>query len=170
MTTEMVNSRVYGQSAYRGPSHRSWLVACNDAFLVQHFYVAEAGEPFVNRVNGMERRMLTLFAKSDMPKNKCIDFLHTGRLIDNVQYGDGRYKELAVHCLEGRDLWTIPPETFDINNTTFIHPAHLIHQPEELAHFNIARHDRIIYMKQIKGWKKDQRGDKRGLVCHLQRV
>ena len=153
MTMEMLNARAYGQSALRGVSHRSWLVEQNSKFLQQHFYVAEAGEPFVTR----ERAMLTLFAKSDMPKNKKIDFLYTGRLIDNLKYGDGRFKELAVPCLEGRDLWTIPPEAFGIDNSSLIHAAHLIHQPEEFAHFNIAKAGKIVYIQQIKGWRKDQR-------------
>ena len=157
MTAEMLNTRDYGHRALRGVSHRPWLVNLNNEFLKQHFYVAEAGEPFVKTNNGSARPMLTLFAKSDMPKNKHIDFLYTGRLIDDLRYGDGRFRELAVPCLEGRDLWTIPPEGFDIDNSTMVHAAHLIHQPEEFAHFNIGKVGKIVYIQQIKGWRKDQR-------------
>jgi cupin superfamily acireductone dioxygenase involved in methionine salvage len=157
MTTEMMNTSVYGHSALCGANHLNWLIERNNAFLRQHFYVDWAGDPFVKMVNDVERRMLTLFAKDDMPKSKCVNFLYTGRLIDSVMYADGRYKHLAVHCLDGRDLWTIPPEEFNMDNRSVVHPAHLIHQPEDYAHFNISKHGRMVYIQQIKGWKKDQR-------------
>ena len=157
MTTEMMNTNAYGHSALRGASHLNWLIERNDAFIREHFYVDWAGDPFVKIVNGVERRMLTLFARNDMPKSKCVNFLYTGRLIDNVMYADGRYKHLAVHCLDGRDLWTIPPEGFNIDTMSVVHPAHLIHQPEDFAHFNISKHGRMIYIQQIKGWRKNQR-------------
>jgi hypothetical protein len=124
MTTEMMNTRIYGYDAYRGPSHPEWLMQVSEEFMIEHFYVAEAGPPFVSS----ERPMLTLFAKHDANKGDHIDFLYTGRLIDNISYGDGKYESLAFRCLQQRDLWIIPPIEFDVDNSRMVHAAHKIHQ------------------------------------------
>jgi len=101
--------------------------------------------------------MLTLFAKSDAKRDDHLDFLYTGRLIDKINFEDGRYEHVAFRCLHQRELWIIPPSEFDLDNKTMVHAAHMLHQPKAIAHFEFSKHGRLSYIKQMKGWKKGDR-------------
>ena len=140
--------RVNGQTAV--PSeHMDLMQEQYEQFMQSHFYVAEAGPPFSSVVEGVERQMLTLFAKSDAKRDDHFDFLYTGRLIDKINYEDRRYEHVAFRCLHQRELWIIPPPEFDLDNKTMVHAAHMLHQPKAIAHFEFSKHRKyeLFYQK-----------------------
>jgi hypothetical protein len=147
-------STLFNYGSLRGPSHPDWIIQRNDAILMEYFEVKEAGEPFVQPGG---RKMLTLFAKKDNLRNS-LNILYTGILCTTMRHQNGRFEKVAVGVPLETSFWIIPPPEFDIDSAAFIHPAHLIHQEQSVAHFEFYDYgDRSIFMRQIRPFKAGQR-------------
>jgi hypothetical protein len=158
MYKQMMDIAMYGSNPFRGPSHPDWLAQRNRAFVDEHFFVAEAGPDFINAFpDGSPRRMLTLFAKKSMRDGQCPDFFYEGALIDSLDYQDGSMKQLAFRTKLKQPLWLIPPIEFNVDNKELVHPAHLLHQTDKVAHFSIASEGRVTFIRQRRAFEKDER-------------
>jgi hypothetical protein len=156
MMREMVNVDAYGTSRLRGPSHPKWILDINDQLMREYFYVGVVGPPFINNVRGVQRNMLTLFAKNNVPMTQKLRFFYTGRLIDSLDYGDGAFEHLAAKCRQNQDLWVIPPEGFHVDNMAMVHPGHFIQLRGAKAHFAFSKQGNMFFITQTRAIAKDE--------------
>jgi hypothetical protein len=148
-------SEAFAFGSLRGPSHPDWILQRNESLLNAYFEVKEAGDPFVQS-NG--RKMLTLFAKMDGDIKIPMEFFYTGILCNTMRHQHGRFERVAVAIPLESSLWIIPPSDFSINNLEVVHAAHLIHQEQNVAHFEFFDYgDQCIFLRQIRAFKAGDR-------------
>jgi hypothetical protein len=97
--------------------------------------------------------MLTLFAKKEVSE-MSLNLFYTGMLCNNLEFQGGRFVKVALYVPLETSLWIIPPLDFHVDNQEMIHPAHLIHQDQKVAHFEFYEYgDQFIFIRQIKPFK-----------------
>jgi hypothetical protein len=148
-------SEAFAFGSLRGPSHPDWILRKNESLLNAYFEVKEAGDPFTQS-NG--RKMLTLFAKIDGNMKIPMEFFYTGILCTTMRHQHGRFERVAVGIPLETSLWIIPPSDFSIDNVGFVHAAHLLHQEQNVAHFEFYDYgDHCIFLRQIRAFKAGER-------------
>ena len=144
-------STVFEYGSLRGPSHPDWILQKNESILNAYFEVKVAGVPFVQSSG---REMLTLFAKIDGDMKVPMEFFYTGILCNTMRHQHGRFERIAIAIPLESSLWIIPPNDFSIDNLAFVHPAHLLHQNQNVAHFEFVDYgDHCIFLRQIRAFK-----------------
>jgi hypothetical protein len=140
----------------KGCAYPDWLETMNDDYIATHFKVGEAGDKFIDSSFEPPRKMLTLAALHDCTYDPLcpIRFLYTGDLVTDEKYGAGYVEQFGFQI--DTNLWIVPHNNFEVTNKEYLHPVHLIHQEKETAHFVIVRKYRMVWIEQIKSWRKDE--------------
>jgi hypothetical protein len=139
----------------KGSAYPMWLEELNDECLAANFRVGEAGSRFVDNTYDPPRLMLTLIALKDCPHNeaKPMRFLYTGDLVTDAKYGAGYVDEFGFGI--EKNVWIVPRNDFAVTNADVLHPVHFLHQEADTAHFIIVKQHRMVWIEQVRAWKKD---------------
>jgi len=143
-------------SGVKGSAHPTWLEEMNDAYLARNFKVGKAGSKFVDNTYKPPRLMLTFIAVRDCNFNETrpLRFLYTGDIVTDPRFGAGYVDQFGFEI--EHNIWVVPRNDFDVTNEDYLHPVHLIHQESGVAHFIIVRKHRMVWIEQVRGWKKDE--------------
>ena len=143
------------RSGNKGTAYPSWLEEMNDSFIAANFRVGEAGSQFIDNTYEPPRLMLTLLGLKDCEVNQTrpMRFLYSGDLVTDSKYGAGYVDQFGF--LIDKSVWIVPRNDFSVTNADYMHPAHFLHQEKDKAHFVIVKGHRMVWIEQVRGWKKN---------------
>jgi hypothetical protein len=132
-----------------------WLEEMNENYIAANFRVGEAGSQFIDNTYEPPRRMLTLIGLKDCEFNQSqpMRFLYSGDLVTDSKYGAGYVDQFGF--VIDKSVWIVPRNDFTVTNADYMHPAHFLHQEEDKAHFVIVKGHRMVWIEQVRGWKKN---------------
>jgi hypothetical protein len=143
------------RSGNKGTAYPSWLEEMNESYIAANFRVGEAGSQFIDNTYEPPRLMLTLLGLKDCEVNQTrpMRFLYSGDLVTDSKYGAGYVDQFGF--LIDKSVWIVPRNDFSVTNADYMHPAHFLHQEKDKAHFVIMKGHRMVWIEQVRGWKKD---------------